>query len=340
MVDRESEPIEDTGVECRYYESTDGKLRCRLCPFHCVIADGTCGRCSVRCNEGGRLWARSYGRITAANLDPIEKKPLYHFYPGSVILSLGSFGCNLTCEFCQNWNISQGAPPSQELSPNDAAQLAKNALGRGNIGIAYTYNEPLISFEYLMDTGQLVREAGMVNVLVTNGIVEPEPLEELLPLVDAMNVDIKSIRPTFYRKLCGGDGLAARRTVEMSWGRCHVEITNLIIPGENDSDEDLRDLFDWAASVSRRLPLHLSRYHPDYKLGNPPTPSTTLRRAYEMARERLDFVYVGNIQMDGTTDTFCPACGALAVSRWGYTARTHTRDGRCSSCGEDIGIVT
>ncbi len=339
-MDRTSESAAGTRVECKHYEPTDGKLNCRLCPFHCVIADGACGRCGVRCNEGGRLWARSYGRITAAHLDPTEKKPLYHFHPGSLILSLGSFGCNLTCEFCQNWSISQDAPPSQELLPNDAAQLARDTLREGNIGIAYTYNEPMISFEYLMDTGQLVRDAGMVNVLVTNGIVEAEPLEDLLPLIDAMNVDIKSIRPDFYRRLCGGDGLAARRTVEMAWGRCHVEITNLIIPGENDSDKDLRDLFDWAASVSRRLPLHLSRYHPDYNMDNPPTPSATLRRAYDMARERLDFVYVGNIRMDGTTDTLCPACGTVAVSRSGYTARARTTDGRCSSCGEDLGIVT
>lgn len=336
----ESEAEQDVGIECRYYERTDGKLRCRLCPFNCVIAEGACGHCSVRCNEDGRLWARNYGRITAANLDPIEKKPLYHFHPGSLILSLGSFGCNLRCQFCQNWNISQGAPPSQLLLPTQAVQLAKDTLREGNIGIAYTYNEPLISFEYLMDTGQLVREAGMVNVLVTNGIVEPEPLEELLPLVDAMNVDIKGIRPDFYRRLCGGDGLAARRTVELAWGRCHVEVTNLIIPGENDSDEDLRDLFEWAASVSRRLPLHLSRYHPDYNMNNPPTPSATLRRAYDMARERLDFVYVGNIHMDGTTDTLCPACGVMAVKRSGYNARALTKDGRCSSCGEDLGIVT
>lgn len=326
--------------ECLHYETDDDAALCRLCPFHCRITEGKTGRCRVRKFEGGKLWALSYGRITSAALDPVEKKPLYHFHPGAPILSIGAFGCNLRCDFCQNWSISQGSPATTDLSPEQAAALAREQRTNGNIGISYTYNEPFIWFEYVLDTARLVREQGMVNVLVTNGTVESEPLEELLPFVDAMNVDIKSIREDFYRRLCGGDGTAARRTVETAFGRCHVEITNLIIPGENDSEADLVDLFDWAASVSRRLPLHLSRYHPDYRFTAPPTPPETLRRAYELARERLDFVYVGNIHVNGTTDTLCPACGAVVVERTGFSAASGTRDGRCPACGEEVGIVT
>ena len=326
--------------ECMHYEKLDDLLQCRLCPFECKIAEGKTGRCRARRNEGGKLWSVNYGELTSMAMDPIEKKPLYHFHPGADILSIGTFGCNLRCEFCQNWTISQGRPPTQQLSPEAAVEIAVQRRAEGNIGVAYTYNEPMIWFEYVLDTAKLIHEHGMVNVLVTNGIVQEAPLEELLPHVDAMNVDIKSIREDFYERLCGGDGKAARRTVENAFGRCHVEITNLIIPGENDSDQDLVDLFDWAASVSRNLPVHLSRYHPAHKMTKPPTDTRTLRGAYELARERLEFVYVGNAYIEGTTDTICPKCGALAVERVGFRATSHTPDGRCPSCGEDLSIVS
>jgi len=326
--------------ECLYYERLDGEVHCHLCPFECRIADGKTGRCRVRENQGGTLWSLNYARVTSTSIDPIEKKPLYHFHPGKSILSLGTFGCNLTCDFCQNWTISQGSPPTQALTPEEAVDLAEQGRAQGNIGVAYTYNEPVIWYEYVLDTAKLIRERGMVNVLVTNGIIQPEPLQELLPYIDAMNVDIKSISPDFYKKHSGGDGLAARRTVEMAWGNCAVEITNLIIPGENDSEEDLVGMFDWAASVSPRLPLHLSRYHPAYKLHNPPTPEGTMKVAYELARERLEFVYVGNVHINGTTDTLCPRCGATVVERTGFSAHPLRSDGRCPSCGEDLGIVT
>ncbi len=327
--------------ECLYYDAEGASVRCGLCPFHCSIAENKTGRCRARQARGGKLYSLNYGEIASAALDPIEKKPLYHFHPGSLILSVGSFGCNLTCQFCQNWSISQGRPSTQFISPQELVAIAQEERSAGNIGIAYSYNEPTIWFEYVLDTARLAHEHGLVNVLVTNGIVEEEPLRELLPYVDAMNVDIKSIREDFYRRLCGGDGKAARRTVELASATCLVEITNLIIPGENDSDRDLIDLFDWAASVSRRLPVHLSRYHPAYRLDAPPTPAETLQRAHQLARERLDFVYVGNIHMSGTTATCCPACGEVVVERGGADGTTvRCRDGRCPSCGEDLGIVT
>lgn len=325
--------------EARYYEVEQGRAQCLLCPFHCRIAEGQTGRCRVREFRDGKLWSRNWGQITSAALDPVEKKPLYHFHPGAPILSLGTYGCNLKCDFCQNWSISQETPSTQSLEPIQAAKLAEKHQADGNIGIAYTYNEPFIWYEFVLETAKLIHDRGMVNVLVTNGMVEEEPLQEVLPYIDAMNVDIKSIRADFYRRLCGGDGQAARRTVEMAFGRCAVEITNLVIPGENDSEADLIDLFDWAASVSRRLPVHLSRYHPAYKMQAPMTPADALRRAYDLARERLDFVYVGNLHLNGTTDTICPRCGAVAVEREGFSAWPKTRDGRCASCGEELGIA-
>jgi len=314
---------------------------CRLCTWHCNIKPGATGVCRVRRNDGGVLRALTYGRITAANLDPIEKKPLFHFYPGRPILSIGSWGCNLRCSFCQNWEISQQEAPTRELMPAAAAELAAQLEAQGNLGIAYTYNEPFIWFEYVYDTGKLVHERGLKNVLVTNGIVEVEPLEELLPLIDAMNVDIKSMDDEFYRRMAQSSGLAARRTVELAWGRAHVEITNLVIPGENDDDEDFRRLAEWASSISRKLPVHVSRYFPAYRCRIPPTPVETLERARRILSERLDFVYVGNVVTAEGDNTYCPRCGALVVRRRGYQAEVVALDegGRCAACGEELGIV-
>jgi pyruvate formate lyase activating enzyme len=327
--------------EARYWEAEAGFAHCRLCPWQCKIRPDKLGRCRARRNDGGTLHTLNYARVTAANLDPIEKKPLYHFHPGSAILSLGTFGCNLTCQFCQNWEISQGEPQTRHMAPATVVGLAKGYVSSGNIGIAYTYSEPMIWHEYVYDTSILVREAGLKNVLVTNGIVEEKPLRDLLPLVDAMNVDIKAMDEGFYRKLCSGEAWVPRRTVEIAHeAGVHVEITNLIIPGYNDSDEELIRLFDWAASVSEKMPVHLSAYHPDYKLEAPPTPAGTLRHAFHLAKERLQFVYVGNTQIDGTTDTTCPQCGKVPVRRRGFGASVSgISGGKCANCGEDLNVT-
>jgi pyruvate formate lyase activating enzyme len=326
--------------ECLYYEVKDGRLLCRLCGHRCVLADGEVGRCHVRQRRGDTLIALTYGEITAVHLDPIEKKPLYHFHPGSYVLSLGSWGCNLRCDFCQNWTISQHRVPTRPLPPEKALQLAQSA--QNNIGLAYTYNEPLIWYEYLIDTGRLVKQAGLKNVVVTNGYIEEEPLRELLPLLDAVNVDIKSMSDEFYQRLCGGRAIWARRTAEICAESAHVEITNLLIPGENDSDDDIRALVDWAAEkLGPYVPLHFSRYHPDYKMTAPPTPPGTLRRAYEIAREKLAFVYLGNILLDEGQDTHCPSCGAVVVRRNGFSvSEANLQDGRCARCGAGVHVVT
>lgn len=326
--------------EAMYYQVEGERTDCVLCPWHCHIKPDHVGRCGVRRNVKGVLHTLNFAEVTSAGLDPIEKKPLYHFHPGSEILSLGSFGCNLSCGFCQNWQISQERAPSQVLLPAAAAQAAQDQVPQGNIGLAFTYNEPFIWYEYIRETAPLVHEAGLYNVLVTNGIVEAEPLEELLPFIDAMNVDIKSMSEKFYLQHCKGQALPARQTVERAFGRCHVEITNLIIPGQNDSDEELQALVDWAASVSPDLVLHFSAYHPEYDFTEPPTPPETLRKAYALAKDKLKYVYVGNVNMPGTQDTSCPQCGRLLVSRQGMRAKIVGLDheGRCAGCGADAHI--
>lgn len=326
--------------EALYYSVEGERADCVLCPWHCHINPGKVGRCSVRRNTQGVLHTLNWAEVTSAALDPIEKKPLYHFHPGSTILSVGTFGCNLSCGFCQNWQISQERPATQVILPEQAVALADERRRDGNIGLAYTYNEPFIWYEYLRDTAPLIKQAGMYNVLVTNGIVEREPLEELLPYIDAMNVDIKSMSEQFYLQQCKGQALPARQTVERAFGRVHVEITNLLIPGHNDSDDDLKALVDWAAGVSPALPVHFSAYHPDYQFGAPATLPQTLLRAYELAKEKLKFVYVGNLRLNVGTDTECPNCGRLLVSRRDYHGKVVGLDseGRCGGCGADVNI--
>jgi len=327
--------------QAEYWSMEGERIRCRLCPHHCLIADGRRGLCFVRANQGGTLVPLTYGVVTATNLDPIEKKPLYHFHPGAWILSLGSWGCNLSCEFCQNWHISGDEVPGRRLLPQEAADLAAREQGSGNIGLAYTYNEPMIWFEYVLDTSKLIRERGLRNVLVTNGEVEEEPLEELLPCIDAMNVDIKAMGDDFYRTVCHGPSDVPRRTVERAFGRCHVEVTNLLIPGENDSPDQVQALADWVAGISDRIPVHFSRYHPAHKMTKPPTPAESLERAYRIAREKLKYVYVGNISLPGTNDTRCPSCDAVVIRRGGFSASPSGLDGRrCSKCGTEVDIVT
>jgi pyruvate formate lyase activating enzyme len=326
--------------EALYWEAVEGGgVRCLLCPHGCRLAEGRVGLCRVRKNVAGTLRTLNYARVSSANLDPIEKKPLFHFHPGSLIYSLGTIGCNLSCAFCQNWSISQGDVPTQFVEPQQAVSVA--AGHKGNIGIAYTYNEPFIWYEFVLETAVLAREAGLTNVLVTNGYVSEDPLRELLPHIDAMNVDIKAMGERFYRELCGGRPEHPRRTAEIAKeAGCHVEVTNLVIPNWNDAEDDIRHLVDWVAQLGPDVPLHFSRYHPDYKLTEPATPTATLTKARELALEKLDYVYIGNVWSPGGEDTVCPRCGKVVVARSGFSvAQVSVKDGRCPSCGEVVPIV-
>jgi len=326
-------------MEASYYTKLDNsRVRCELCPNRCSIPAGGSGICRIRVNRDGTLVAEGYGEVVSLAMDPIEKKPLYHFHPGRRILSSGANGCNLSCAFCQNHQISQSTVPTHRVDP---VTLAETALQEDSIGVAYTYTEPFVWWEYIRDAGLAVRERGMVNVLITNGYVNEQPLRDILPLVDAMNIDVKSMNDEFYRKHCGGRLADVLRTVEIAQEFCHVEITNLVITGYNDSDDDFHRLTDWLAGVNSKIPLHFSRYFPRYLFTAPQTPVERLRRAYDIARQKLDYVYVGNIDIPGSSDTFCPRCGARLVARHYYSfALEGIENGSCASCGATVDMVS
>ncbi|MEI6970851.1 MAG: AmmeMemoRadiSam system radical SAM enzyme [bacterium] len=317
-----------------------GKIRCDLCPHHCVIAEGATGLCKVRGVRGGELSALCYGMVSSAALDPIEKKPLYHFYPGSMIFSIGGWGCNFSCSFCQNWSISQQA--ESDTAVQSPAAIVREANRLGSIGLAYTYNEPLVGFEFAVDCAVAAKNAGLANVLVTNGYVAREPASEILPLIDALNIDIKSMDDSFYRELCNGRlGPVLEFSKQAVAAGCHVEITNLVIPGRNDEDRHFETLAGWiSTNLGRLTPLHLSAYHPDYKLDIGPTPVANLENAHRICSRALDYVYVGNVRSGKGQNTSCPGCHSVLVERQGY--RTEVRgiaQGKCSVCGRPVDMT-
>jgi len=327
-----------------YSVLADKKVRCDLCPHHCLLTEGKRGICLTRQNRNGALISLNYCRPVSTAIDPIEKKPLYHFYPGTRIFSTGPNGCTLKCGFCQNCEISQEILATRETT---ADKLAAAVIESGTIGIAYTYSEPCIWFETIMDIGTKVKEAGLKNVMVTNGFIEPPPLKELLGLVNAMNIDIKSMNPRFYRRICKGELAPVLRTCEIVKKSAHLEITNLLIPAENDSAEDIRALSRFiAANLGPDTPLHISRYFPRYKFRRPSTPEASLLRAWEIAREYLEFVYLGNMAAGERENTSCPSCAALLIRRSGYHIETtgtleRRKDGTCicGGCGRELNIV-
>lgn len=270
---------------------------CPVCPHHCLLAEGQTGRCRARKNREGKIVSINYGKLTSLMLDPIEKKPLRRFFPGSRILSVGSFGCNLACPFCQNYEISMADSRQahwQEAVPEALAGLAQEYQSRGNIGVAFTYNEPLVGYEFVRDTARLVRERGMKNVLVTNGCAELSVLEELLLYVDAMNIDLKGFAGEWYERL-GGDLETVKRFIARAAQDCHVELTTLIVPGENDSEEEMEREARWIASLDREIPLHVTRFFPQYRMTDKgPTPVERVYRLRDVAAQWLRYVYVGN----------------------------------------------
>ena len=273
------------------------KTYCEICFHHCNLDEGQTGLCRARGCRDGRVIPLNYGKLTSLALDPIEKKPLRRFHPGSLILSVGSFGCNLYCPFCQNHEISMAAEGeiyTVKLSPEQLASRAEELVSQGNIGVAYTYNEPLVSYEYIRDCATLIRERGLVNVLVTNGMVEEAPWRALLPFIDAANIDLKGFTAAWYRKL-GGDLDTVKRSIALAAEQCHTEVTTLLVPGENDSVEEIRELSRWLAGVDPNIPLHLSRFFPRYQMTDRPPES--VERIYHLADEArayLTYVYTGN----------------------------------------------
>ena len=273
------------------------KTTCELCFHRCSLNEGQTGLCRARANRGGAVVPINYGKAVSLALDPIEKKPLRRFRPGSMILSVGSFGCNLRCPFCQNHEISmagEGELRTEDISPEALAALAEELAPRGNIGAAYTYNEPLVGYEYVRDCAQAVHARGLCNVLVTNGTIAEAPWRALLAHIDAANIDLKGFTDAWYKRL-GGDLETVKRSIALAAERCHVEVTTLLIPGENDSEDEIRALSRWLAGVSPDIPLHLSRFFPRYRMTDrPPTAVESVYRLADAAREALNYVYTGN----------------------------------------------
>ncbi len=317
--------------------NNDLKVKCLLCPHECTITDGKLGICGVRENRSGKLIALNYGRVASMQMDPIEKKPLYHFHPGSQILSLGGVGCNFACAFCQNWSLVSSDIPYSETPPEDVPQLAKK---HNSIGIAYTYNEPLIWYEFLLDSGAKNKDAGLYNVLVTNGFINQKPLKKLLPIIDAMNIDLKSMHDSFYKEHCKGRLNPVKETIGLANENSLVEVTYLIIPGVNDSDEDIIALSKFLKDINPDIPLHLSRYFPHRSFNAPPTPPETMSKAHNIARESLNYVYIGNLMTDFGSNSYCPSCNALLVERTGYRTTIHDllKD-KCSKCQTKLNFI-
>ena len=319
--------------EASYYEKLgDRQVKCRLCPHHCHLKAGQKGICRVRINEAGVLCTINYRKITSAALDPIEKKPLYHFFPGKLILSVGTFGCNLACPFCQNYSIAHGEPPAELLDEEALVELADHYEAQGSVGVAFTYNEPGIWYEYVYQAARQLREENHQVVLVTNGFIEAQPWHELLPLINAVNIDVKAFNPSFYRRHCKGDLEPVKQRVEEAARETHVEITYLLIPGENDAAEEIEALAGWLAEINPDIPLHISRYHPAYKFDREATPVENLYTAYEITRKHLNFVYLGNIGLYNN-HTRCLNCNEVLISRNHYqTEVSGIKNGYCKYC--------
>ncbi len=319
-------------------------VQCNLCPHRCIIADGERGTCRVRENRGGRLYSMVYGNPCTWHVDPIEKKPFYHFLPTVSAFSIATAGCSLRCLYCQNWNISQVPPEETQNIDLPPADVVRVAYQQQAPVIAYTYSEPMVFYEYMLDTARLAREQGMYNVVISAGYVNSEPLRELCQTVDAVKIDLKGYDEDFYREVCEaelGPVLEAIRTVYESG--VHLEIVNLVAPTLNDSLEQLRALARWVArDLSPDVPVHFSRFHPQYKLTNlPPTPVETLDRARQITLEEgVRFVYVGNVPGHAGNHTYCPTCGEILVRREGFSVTEyHLAGGTCAYCGEPISGV-
>jgi len=318
-------------------------VQCFLCPHHCTIAPEKTGVCGVRKNESGKLFSLIYQACSSVAVDPIEKKPLYHFHPGSRVLSLGSVGCTFRCDHCQNYQISMAHPEGQILREIPAEQLSMIATKQDCAGVAWTYNEPTIWHEYTSEAAKKVKDAGLYTVYVTNGYIEEEPLKQLAPYLDAMNIDIKAFHEEFYRKTCKARLAPVLQTCERAKTLgIHLEITYLVIPGHNDAQGEITKFCQWVGEkLGGDTPVHFSRFHPDYNMTDvPATPLNTLLACHTIATDAgLRYVYLGNIGHGDYDNTYCPSCKTLLIERYGFSANIKgLNKGTCSRCGAVIPV--
>jgi pyruvate formate lyase activating enzyme len=318
-----------------------GEIRCELCPRQCRVPKGKRGACRVRENRDGKYYSLVYGAPCAVHLDPIEKKPFFHVLPATQSFSLATAGCNLQCKFCQNWEISQASPEevySYDVSPDLAVKKAKEMGARS---IAYTYVEPTIFYEYMLDIGLLAKKAGLLNVCHSNGFINPEPLRDLCKVMDAANIDLKGFTETFYRDLCNGELSPVLETLKiLKKEKVHLEITNLVIPTMNDEMSVVREMCIWInKELGPDTPVHFSRFYPLYRLRSlPPTPVSTLDKVRGAALSAgLEYIYIGNVPGHEAENTFCPKCKKRVIQRTGYmVGETHLKGGKCGYCGKPI----
>lgn len=320
-----------------YSKLEDNKVKCELCPHNCILSENASGNCKVRSNRNGTLISENYGRISGYHLDPVEKKPLYHFYPGKYILSVGSYGCNMHCKFCQNYEISQCGIDSNKTNILSPDSIVNDALRKqDNIGIAYTYNEPLVFYEFMRDTSLLAKQYKMKNVMVSNGFYNQEPLNRMFSFIDAFSIDLKAFTEEFYKKYTYSGLEAVKNSlIQIRKSGKHLEITNLIVPDLNDQNQEFVEMIKWIKNeLGEETILHLSRYFPRYKLNHPPTPEKTLKEFYEIARREIKYVYIGNIPGNEGQNTFCPSCNQLLINRNGYYIEKVglSKDGVCEKC--------
>ncbi len=328
--------------EARYYEKLpDGEVRCLLCPKRCRVAPGGRGACGVRENRGGTYYSLVYGRPCATHLDPIEKKPFFHVLPGTLAYSIATVGCNLTCKFCQNWQISQSRPEDVRIEYTPPERVADGALRSGARSVAYTYGEPVVFNEYVQDIAALGREKGVLSVVVSNGYIEEGPLSDLCAVVDAIKIDLKAFTDEYYRTICGATLRPVLDTiVRIRRSGVWLELVYLMVPTLNDDPGELREMARWLkTNVGADVPIHFSRFYPQYQLRDlPPTPVPSLERAYDICREEgLDFVYIGNVPGHRAENTFCPSCSEALIQRRGYRVTSvEIERGKCPFCGRTV----
>lgn len=334
-------PEERLPVAYCHTPHTGAYVQCNMCPHRCIIADGKRGTCRVRENRGGRLYSMVYGNPCAVQVDPIEKKPFYHFLPTAATFSLATAGCNLRCLYCQNWTISQFPPEETDNADLPPEAIVRAARQSSAPVIAYTYSEPTVFYEYMLATARLARQAGLYNVVISAGFINAEPLQELCKAVDAIKIDLKGYDEEFYRKVCGAELQPVLRAIQTIYQTgVHLEIVNLVVPSLNDNLEQLRALSRWVArELSPDVPIHFSRFYPQYKLANlPPTPVETLEQARKIAQEEgVRFVYVGNVPGHPGDNTYCPTCGRQILARQGFAVREYRlKRGACTYCGTSV----
>jgi len=340
------DPARPDVVSTEYWHRLDdGRIQCDLCPRECKLHEGQQGLCFVRAREGGQIVLTSYGRSSGFVIDPIEKKPLNHFLPGTGVLSFGTAGCNLSCKYCQNWDMSKARDMDRLMDQASPEVLAEAAERLGARSLAYTYNDPVIFMEYAVDTAIEARKRGIKSVAVTAGYINPEPRAEFFRHMDAANIDLKSFDEKFYYKLCGGHLQPVLETIEyvVKETDCWVELTTLLIPGWNDSDEELQRMTQWVVDIlGPDVPLHFTAFHPDFKMQDvPPTPQSTLSRARQIALDNgVRYAYTGNVHDEGGESTYCPNCGKKLIGRDWFTITEWQLDhGKCPDCGTPIAGV-